>query len=148
MDPISRRLFFVPDPVEFKIETESALAKEAPWHPDNSELGVREEKVNSGDTVYLPGEEIQEATELRLKNLCNVTVEKKSLKFSGFDHKQGNPIIQWCCRHRKMELFYPDGNSVKGVVEDNISELDGEVVQFERVGFVRLEGNKAFFLHR
>ena len=63
MDPVSRRLFFVPDPVEFKIESESALAKEAPWHPDNSELGVREEKVNSGDPVYLPGEEIQKATE-------------------------------------------------------------------------------------
>ena len=148
VDPVSRRLFFVPDPVEFKIETESALAKEAPWHPDNSELGMREEKVNSGDTVYLPGEEIQKATELRLKNLCNVTVENKALKFSGFDHKQGNPIIQWCCSHRKMELFYPDGNSVKGVVEDNISDLDDQVVQFERVGFVRLEGNKAFFLHR
>ena len=36
----------------------------------------------------------------------------------------------------------------KGIVEDNISDLDGQVVQFERVGFVRLEGKKAFFLHR
>ena len=60
----------------------------------------------------------------------------------------GNSILQWCSRHRKIELFYPDGNSVRGVVEDNISDLDGQVVQFERVGFVRLEGNKAFFLHR
>ena len=148
VDPVSRRLFFVPDPVEFKIETESSLVKEAPWHPGNLKLGMREEKVKSGDTVYLPGEEIQKATELRLKNLCNVMIEDKSLKFSGLDHKQGNPIIQWCCRHCKIELFYPDGNSVKGVVEDNISDLDGQVVQFERVGFVRLEGNKAFFLHR
>ena len=47
-----------------------------------------------------------------------------------------------------MELVYPDGKIVSGIVEDNISELDGETVQFERVGFVRLEGKKAFFLHR
>jgi hypothetical protein len=45
-------------------------------------------------------------------------------------------------------VFDPDGNVVKGIVEDNISELDGVTVQFERVGFVRLEGKKAFFLHR
>ena len=30
----------------------------------------------------------------------------------------------------------------------NIDELDDTVVQFERTGFVRLEGDKAFFLHR
>ena len=47
-----------------------------------------------------------------------------------------------------IELVYPDGKVVSGIVEDNISELDGTTVQFERVGFVRLEGKKAFFLHR
>ena len=35
-----------------------------------------------------------------------------------------------------------------GLVEDNIDDLDNTVVQFERTGFVRLEGDKAFFLHR
>ena len=35
-----------------------------------------------------------------------------------------------------------------GIVEDNLSLLDNVVVQFERTGFVRLEGEKAFFLHR
>lgn len=151
VDPVSRRLFFVPSPAEFTIDSDNQLTKDAPWHPDNPELGIREERVDSGAVIYLPGDELQnleEGTEMRLKNLCNVTVGKKSLKFSGFDHKRGNSILQWCSRHRKIELFYPDGNSVRGVVEDNISDLDGQVVQFERVGFVRLEGNKAFFLHR
>ena len=36
----------------------------------------------------------------------------------------------------------------KGLVEDNLEGLDRTVVQFERTGFVRLEGDKAFFLHR
>ena len=148
MDSVSRRLFFVPNPVEFKIKTENLLSKDAPWHPDNPDLGVRAEEINSGDSIYLPGDEIQDNTEIRLKNLCNVTVDGASLSFSGFDHKRGNSIFQWCSKHCSIELFYPDGKSVKGIVEDNISDLDGQVVQFERVGFVRLEGKKAFFLHR
>ena len=77
-----------------------------------------------------------------------MTVDGNILSFSGFNHKRGNSIFQWCSKHRPIELFYPDGTSVEGIVEDNISDLDGQVVQFERVGFVRLEGKKAFFLHR
>ena len=60
----------------------------------------------------------------------------------------GSKIFQWCSAHTPIELVYPDGKIVSGIVEDNISELDDETVQFERVGFVRLEGKKAFFLHR
>ena len=47
-----------------------------------------------------------------------------------------------------LVLYYPDGTISQGLVEDNIGELDDTVVQFERTGFVRLEGDKAFFLHR
>ena len=148
VDSVSRRLFFVPNPVEFKIKTDNPLSKDAPWHPDNPDLGVRAEEINSGDSIYLPKDEIQDNTEIRLKNLCNVTVAGDSLSFSGFDHKRGNSIFQWCSKHSPIELFYPDGKSVKGIVEDNVSDLDEQVVQFERVGFVRLEGKKAFFLHR
>ena len=62
--------------------------------------------------------------------------------------QKGSQILQWCSSNTSIDLVYPDGNVVKGIVEDNISELDGVTVQFERVGFVRLEGKKAFFLHR
>ena len=62
--------------------------------------------------------------------------------------QKGNQILQWCSSNTSIDLVYPDGNVVNGIVEDNISELDSTTVQFERVGFVRLEGKKAFFLHR
>ncbi len=148
VDPVSRRLFFVPNPVAFKIQTDNPLFKDAPWHPDNLDLGVRVEEINPGASIYLPKDEIQDNTEIRLKNLCNVNVDGDSLSFSGFDFKRGTSIFQWCSKHCPIELYYPDGKSVKGIVEDNISDLDGQIVQFERVGFVRLEGKKAFFLHR
>jgi tRNA synthetases class I (E and Q), anti-codon binding domain. len=83
-----------------------------------------------------------------LKNLCNVSVKGKKLSFSGMAPQKGSKILQWCSAHTPIELVYPDGKIVSGIVEDNISELDDETVQFERVGFVRLEGKKAFFLHR
>jgi hypothetical protein len=83
-----------------------------------------------------------------LKNLCNVITKGDSLVFSGFEHKKGVPILQWCSSNQPIEVSYPNGEKVSGLVEDNISLLDGNVVQFERTGFVRLEGAKAFFLHR
>ena len=85
---------------------------------------------------------------VRLKNLCNVSVKGTKLDYAGMKPQKGSQILQWCSLHTPIDLFYPDGSVVTGIVEDNISELDGEIVQFERVGFVRLEGKKAFFLHR
>ena len=151
IDSDSRRLFFVANPVEFVIETQDKLVKDAPWHPDKPELGKREEEIVTGSKIYLQKSDV-EAFEnekiVRLKNLCNVVVNNNKLNFEGMQPKKGSQIIQWCSSHTPIELFYPDGTIVNGIVEDNISELDGETVQFERVGFVRLEGKKAFFLHR
>ena len=151
IDSKSRRLFFVSDPVEFIIQTDKSLQKEAPWHPDNKELGNREETILSGSKIYLPRKDLEslgDGSEIRLKNLCNVVMKDRSLTFSGFNHKKGVPIFQWCSSNQVIEVYYPDGKTISGIVEDNLSSLDNDVVQFERTGFVRLEGEKAFFLHR
>ena len=151
IDSETRRLFFVSDPVEFTMETSDTLVKDAPWHPDKPELGKREEEIVTGSKIYLQKSDVDsfnQDTAVRLKNLCNVSVEGNKLSFSGMGPQKGSKILQWCSKHTPIELVYPDGKIVSGIVEDNISELDGETVQFERVGFARLEGKKAFFLHR
>ena len=112
---------------------------------------IRDRDIESGSKIYLPNTDlsnIPDASEIRLKNLCNVKINGDKLEFSGFEHKKGIPIFQWCSRSTEIELYYPDGKISKGLVEDNIDNLDNTVVQFERTGFVRLEGDKAFFLHR
>ena len=127
------------------------MDKEAPWHPDKKELGNRVESIKSGSKIYLPGGDlsiIEDASEIRLKNLCNVKINGNTLEFSGFEHKKGIPIFQWCSESKEIKLHYPDGIISDGLVEDNLDGLDTSVVQFERTGFVRLEGDKAFFLHR
>ena len=151
IDSDTRRLFFVSDPVEFTMETSDTLVKDAPWHPDKPELGKREEEIVTGSKIYLQKSDVDsfnQDTAVRLKNLCNVSVDGNKLSFSGMSPQKGSKILQWCSKHTPIELVYPDGKIVSGIVEDNISELDGETVQFERVGFARLEGKKAFFLHR
>lgn len=151
IDSESRRLFFVADPIEFTIHTSDTLVKDAPWHPDKPELGLREEKITDKSKIYLQKadvESLDSGTLIRLKNLCNVSVEGKKLNFLGVKPQKGTKILQWCGAHTDIELVYPDGKVFQGIVEDNISKLDGETVQFERIGFVRLEGKKAFFLHR
>ena len=151
IDAKSKRLFFVSEPREYIFSSEKTITKEAPWHPDNKDLGNRIEDIESGSKIYLPNTDlsnIPDASEIRLKNLCNVKINGDKLEFSGFEHKKGIPIFQWCSRSTEIELYYPDGKISKGLVEDNIDNLDNTVVQFERTGFVRLEGDKAFFLHR
>jgi len=151
IDSESRRLFFVSSPKEYVLKTKIPLNKEAPWHPDNPDWGNREEKLVNESKIYLSAEdssEIINGETIRLKNLCNVVVKGNDLIFSDFDHKKGIKIFQWCSSHKHIDLYYPDGKVIQGIVEDNISDLDLHVVQFERMGFVRLEGEKAFFLHR
>ena len=151
IDAKSKRLFFVSDPKEFIFKSDNTIMKEAPWHPDNKELGNREESISSGSKIYLPSgdlSKIKDVSEMRLKNLCNVKINGNKLEFSDFEHKKGIPIFQWCSGSKDVVLYYPDGTISQGLVEDNIDELDDTVVQFERTGFVRLEGDKAFFLHR
>lgn len=151
IDAKSKRLFFVSNPKEFIFKSEDTIMKEAPWHPDNKELGNREESIVSGSKIYLPSDDlskIKDSSEIRLKNLCNVKINGNTLEFTDFEHKKGIPIFQWCSASKNIKLYYPDGVVNSGLVEDNIDDLDNTVVQFERTGFVRLEGDKAFFLHR
>tara|TARA_B100000678_G_C18191137_1_gene495375 strand:+ start:1 stop:1485 length:1485 start_codon:yes stop_codon:yes gene_type:complete len=151
IDAKSKRLFFVSEPKEFTFKTGETITKEAPWHPDNKDLGNRVEIIKSGSKIYLPAADlgnIQDSSEIRLKNLCNVKINGNTLEFTDFEHKKGIPIFQWCSASKKIRLYYPDGVVNSGLVEDNIDDLDNTVVQFERTGFVRLEGDKAFFLHR
>ena len=151
IDAKSKRLFFVSNPKEFIFKSEDTIMKEAPWHPDNKELGNREESIVSGSKIYLPSDDLsknKDSSEIRLKNLCNVKINGNTLEFTDFEHKKGIPIFQWCSASKNIKLYYPDGVVNSGLVEDNIDDLDNTVVQFERTGFVRLEGDKAFFLHR
>ena len=159
IDGISNRYFFVADPVRYDIEGIDAIDGKAPLHPDHPEKGNREYRIDGSKTVFISSEDSKafaEKKQIRLKDLCNLEYGTPA-KYSGNDLsilKKGVKAIQWVGRNSiRTELLMPDGSIVNGLSEDWVLKEPSETVQFERVGFVRLESKnedaiKAVFAHR
>jgi len=156
LDGMAKRLFFVPEPV--KVIVENAPEREAvlKYHPS---INMGERKVETKGMFYIPASDaskFEKGSKFRLKDLYNVVVLEKNDVIKGEyagDELLQIPKIQWVTEeHYEMEVIIPhlpfkngefDENSLKitkGYVEKNIDEIKhGEIVQFERFGFVRIE---------
>ena len=159
LDPTSKRYFFVSEPVKLKVKKAPKLTKELKLHPD-SDLGTR--KLKCSDTFYLSGldaKSLKKGQEFRLKDLYNVKIIKKSPMTAEYTSKEVKkiPKIQWVPSDYKeitilvSDLLEKDGKidkkslrEVKGYAESNIRSLkSGEIIQFERFGFCRLDDKKS-----
>lgn len=156
VEPKADRLFFVPDPVRVEIGNlpDEGVTGHAPLHPDHPERGRRSSPVggDAESAVFLPAEDasaLDEGATFRLKDWGNLTWRGAGrAEWAGDDvsvTKQGVPILQWCAAadgaNRTARLLLPDeaATVVEGVVEAAVDGHEGRVVQFERVGFVRVE---------
>ena len=140
IDPKANRYFFIPDPVKIelvgKIKPDKAKIAR---HPSNSERGHRE--LDVGKEVYIPRKEWDEyqGKEIRLKNFCNLELDGKKGKITGFENKDILKI-QWLCDGIDVKVERPDASIEKGLGEKNLSETDaGDIIQFERYGFVKIQ---------
>jgi glutamyl-tRNA synthetase len=158
IDDSANRYFFVPDPVEFKITGIEKLDGNAPLHPDHPERGTRNYSLTGDMRISITSQDadtFKEAGAIRLKDLCNLEYENPA-KYSGTDLsilKKGVRAVQWVSSGIPTELFMPDGTVMKGISEEALLSEKGEMVQFERIGFVRIEKNdkkgiRAIFAHR
>ena len=159
IDSISNRYFFVADPVRYDIEGAEIIDGKAPLHPDHPERGSREYRIEGSRTVFISSEDSKifaDKKQIRLKDLCNLEYGTPA-KYAGNDLsvlKKGIKAVQWVGRNSiDAELLMPDGSIVKGSAEDSILREQSDTVQFERVGFVRLESRsggiiRAVFTHR
>ena len=159
IDSTSNRYFFVSDPVRYDIEGADVITGKAPLHPDHPERGDRNYHVEGSRTVFISSDDSKifaDKGQIRLKDLCNLDYGTPA-KYSGNDLsilKKGVRAVQWVGRNNiKTELHMPDGNVVTGLTEDSILKESNDTVQFERVGFVRLESKskdqiRAVFTHR
>jgi len=160
LDGMAKRLFFVPEPV--KVIVENAPEREAvlKYHPS---IDMGERRVKTGNIFYIPASDaskFEKGSKFRLKDLYNVVVLEKNDdmikgEYAG-DELLPIPKIQWVTEeHYEIEVIIPhlpfkngefDENSLVikgGYVEKNIDEIKhGEIVQFERFGFVRIEKEK------
>ncbi|MDE1854852.1 MAG: glutamate--tRNA ligase [Candidatus Micrarchaeota archaeon] len=160
IDDFARRLFLVRDPVEVNISGVPAGYKSVKLnlHPSKS-LGQREASVS--DRLMISGSDartLKAGSKFRFKDLFNVEIEKNAkdaieAKFAG----NGNidaPKFQWVDAKRKVRcellligpLFIGDKFNGKSLVkveayaEEFVNTLEkDEIVQFERVGFYKLD---------
>ena len=160
LDGKARRYFFVAEPIKLIVENAIEKEIELKYHP-SVDMGKRRIKV--GNNFYIPKEDalkLKEGEIFRLKDLYNVRILKKSKEeiygeFAGEKLIEGVNKIQWVSHENiKIKVMIPslpfkngdfDENSleiIEGLVEKNAEEIKhGEIVQFERFGFVRIERN-------
>jgi len=165
LDPVSRRLFFVPDPVPVKVNGAPSRVVSIPFHPTQESLGKREISVAADATLLLPSSDIsalKEGDVFRLMDLYNVRLVSKEVRsaeaeYAGDELRYDLKKLQWVSDDmarspvtvlEPSELYNEDGsintNSLvvrKGFAEASFAALQqGEIVQFPRYGFVRVDG--------
>lgn len=161
VDPVANRYFFVPDPARITVAGAPEHTAHALLHPSDEARGSRTLEF-SGD-VLVPKAEIREGiTMVRLKDLFNVTVAwgngEPSFAFGGDSLADARAakarIIQWLPAQDTVPctLLTPEGE-LHGACEPRVKVELGKVVQFERVGFAKIDsvgpsGIKAYFTHK
>jgi len=159
IDPVANRYFFVWNPVELEIGGAEPKVAKAPLHPAKKEM--REIPVGTKVLVCKSDVDILKVGErLRLKDLYNIEITSLSplkANFIGTDmdlvRKEKARIIHWVPPEgRNVRVLSPDGEYA-GVGEPGIEKELDKVVQFERFGFVRIDGVSgdgivAYFTHR
>jgi len=151
IDATTVRRSFVPDPVRVVVEGYpfDLAHVTLPNHPDRSELGQR--TVAAGPSFYLPRRDlaVHVGEEIRLKDLINVRLGSGETLAAGtmgavFTSRENRklPRLQWVGGEGavSVDLLGLEGDHTTGLGEAALSEArPGDILQFERVGFVRVE---------
>ena len=160
VDPKANRYFFVPDPVEVSIEGAPRREAHALLHPNDPSRGVR--TLITDGRVLLPRRDIEGQGLIRLKDLYNVWVDREGdtlrVSYAGDSLDEARqvkaPIIQWVPVDANLPctLLRQEGD-MEGFCEPLVVGEVGGVVQFERIGFARIDSVNggsvtAYFAHR
>jgi glutamyl-tRNA synthetase len=161
VDPVANRYFFVSNPVTAQIEGAKPHTAHAMLHPGDASRGTR--TLEFTGTVLLPASEISpDVTMIRLKDLFNVKITWNGsiprFAYAGNSLADARAakahIIQWLPAQDTVPctLLTPEGE-MTGACEPLVREELGRVVQFERVGFVKIDtvgadGIRAYFTHK
>lgn len=140
IDSSSDRFSFVPNEIELKIKDKPDVEKVGmPIHPDKAE-----KRIVKVDRIFISGEDYEKfkGKEVRLLHLYNIKLGKKSgeAEFTGMDVKDVQKL-NWVSSGLKTKILMPDGAWISGLADEDVKKLKvGDVVQFERFGFVRFDG--------
>lgn len=137
IDKHAKRFFFIPNPKKIIVKGLKLKKAKLPLHPE-SKMGFRTFALS--DTFFIDALDFEQykGLEIRLKDLCNIKLGERSVVTSM--ENKAVPKIQWVpAKHTTVRVIKPD-KIIKGYGEMNIKAAKvGDVVQFERFGFVRIE---------
>ncbi|MAH46618.1 glutamate--tRNA ligase [Candidatus Pacearchaeota archaeon] len=148
-DKVTKRYFFVPEPVKIHIAGTPELSARLPLHPSQN-LGFRDYKT--GQDFFVPKQDfsLMKNGDYRLMHLLNFraeeigTVRPRDFSFISEEPEDGLDVkfIQWLpadAGNVKVSVRMADNSVVEGLGEAELKKLKvGDVVQFERFGFVKL----------
>jgi len=171
IDPITKRYFFIRDPIKLIIDNAPKREKKIDFHPRDKNLGSR--TIKTDKTFYvekLDMDKLRVGDIFRLKDLFNVKIKKKNNQvigdYAGEELISDSTKIQWTTdNYIKITVFIPHVlyigeefnkdslEKVDGFAEESVAKIKtDEIIQFERFGFVRIENinNKinGFFTHK
>ncbi len=160
VDPRANRYFFVPRPAEIGVEGAPPRVSTPLLHPSDPGRGHRTLRFTR--RVYLPSDEIGEDRFIRLKDLFNVVLSRRgdawAAKYAGDSLAEAREaramVIQWLPVEESLPcILHTREGDVEGRCEPAVRDENGRVVQFERVGFARIDrisenGIEACFAHR
>lgn len=140
IDEKANRYFFVPHPMKITVKNNTRKTVSLPLHP-TKDKGVR--KLSVGKTLYVDARDYEEYRnmEIRLKDLFNIILKPDTEITS--QGVKNIPKIQWVPVSKVNVRILKEDKIVKGYAEKTLEkEKIGNIVQFERYGFVKIE-NKA-----
>ncbi len=139
VDARASRYFFVHNPEEMRLLNGDSFVAKALKHPSGTDY----REIKTGNTIYISGGDYAKfkiGEKIRLKYLCTVEIESlKPLRAKVIDTEPKVPVIHWAPGDSiNVKVKKPEGIE-EGIGEPLIVSELGNVVQFERYGFVRID---------
>ena len=160
LDPESARYFFVSEPIKLKVKAvPRVFMAKLPLHPEKPKMGFREFNVtpDGGTAVFWVAKRDVDVAEigkmLRFMELFNVKIESLKAEFveavfASEAYKDARKakakLIHWIPEGAEFpcRVVMPDVSVKEGLAESACKKLKpGDVIQFERFGFVRVNEN-------
>ena len=145
LEPVANRYFFVEDPhlIEVKGYEDGEITIERPLHADHLDRGNR--ILSFDGSAYLAKEDVEDGV-FRLMDAVNVDIRDNEVTYNSTSFEDARAvkakIIQWVPSEENVNvtIVMDDASLKKGLGESALSDLKvGDIVQFERVGFARLD---------
>ena len=145
LEPVANRYFFCENPVEITVEgyEGGSVDIERPLHADHMDRGNR--ILPFDGKAYLAESDINDGL-FRLMDAVNVNINGSEITYHSTSFEEAREvkarIIQWVPVNDNVnvKIVMDDASTKTGLGEGALRDLEvGDIVQFERVGFARLD---------